>query len=84
MAQMNLHTKQKQIIDTEGRLVFVGGRGTDGEFEVGRYISYIWNGWAMGSCCTAQEHVPGLLSKNRMENGKKKKWVCMGSWVTLL
>ena len=32
---------------------------------------YIWNGWVMGSCCTAQGIVSGLLGKNLMENGKK-------------
>ena len=40
MTQMNLSTRQKQIMDMEGKLVFVKGergeRGTNREFGVGR------------------------------------------------
>ena len=57
----DLSTKQKQIMDMEGRLVFARGwrveRGTDGEFGVGRYIllHLEWMGdrvllYSTGSC----------------------------------
>ena len=34
--------------------------------------SYIWNGWAMGSCCTAQGTLSTLLGKNLMKKTKIK------------
>ena len=64
----DLSTRQKQIMDIEGRLVFARAegaeRGTDGEFGVGRCR------WVMGSYYTAQGTVYSLLDKNLMENEK--------------
>ena len=83
---MNLSTKQKWIMDLKGRLVSARGeeRGLMGSLWLVDADCYIWNGWVMGSCCTAQETVP-VSSKNLMENGGKNGciWVA-GSlcWTT--
>ena len=52
MAKIILSTKKKQITAKEGRLLVPRGRG--GSFGSGDANCYIWNGWAMGSYCTAQ------------------------------
>ena len=56
------NNKQKQIMAKKSRLEIPkgegGGSGMNGHlggFGVANY--YIWNGWAMGSYCTAQGNV---------------------------
>ena len=53
--------KQKQIMAEKSRLGVGGkggGSGMDGHFGgLGDANYYIWNGWAMGSYCTAQGNV---------------------------
>ena len=52
---MILSTKQKQVMAKESRLVVPGAGGRDGQFGgVLDANCYIWNGWAVGPCCTAQ------------------------------
>ena len=58
MAQMILPTSQNQITARESRLLLPrGGSGMDGQSGVLGWNRYIWNGWAMGPYCTAQEAV---------------------------
>ena len=61
MAQIIRSTKQKQIMDMESRLVVAGregeGVGWTGSLRLVDANCNIWNGWAMGSYCTAQETV---------------------------
>ena len=58
----DLSTKQKQIMDMEGRLLFAmrerGERGTDGEFGISRCT---WNGLALRSYCMAQGTISNHL-----------------------
>lgn len=61
MAQKILPTKQKEITAKESRLMVPGskggGEGMDGQFGVLDANCYVWNGWATGPYCTAQETV---------------------------
>ena len=60
-----LKITNKQKIETDhgqgGRLVVPGGTeegvGWMGNLGFGDANCYIWNGWAMGPCCTAQGNV---------------------------
>ena len=62
----DLSTKQKQIMDTEGRLVFARveeeEREADGKLDVGRcrLLHLEWMGDGV-SCCTAQGTASGPL-----------------------
>ena len=53
--------KQKQIMAkksmTWGSQGVRGGSGMDGHLGGFKMQTYIWNGWAMGSYCTAQGNV---------------------------
>ena len=77
MAQMNLSTKQKQLMALEGRLVFArGDRGRwTGSLGLVDAVCYIWNGLEAEYSCTAHGTVSDLLGENLIENGKKKMGV---------
>ena len=85
---MNLST-EKKILDMENRLVVANGEG-EGVGWIGNLglidANYcLWNGLAMRSCCIALGTISNHLRWSMMEdNVRKKKYMCMCDWVTLL
>ena len=68
-------------------LCLPGGRGETGRLTGSLGLvdadCYIWNGWVIGFCWTAQGTVSSL-SWVRTWWKMEKEWVCMGGWINLL
>ena len=74
MAEMTLSTKQKQITAKESRLVVARDEGKGVQWMESLVFvdanCYLWNGWVLGSYCTAQETIYAQVTLLCNKNGR--------------